>query len=79
MSGCELRLESLAPYPQGVELQPLVEKLAAFPKPEAWSIYLRRALLRLPPADVRLLERELRPVAETPSKALSSYEVSRRR
>lgn len=55
LSGCALRLESLVPYPQGMELQPLVEKLAAFPKPEAWSIYLRRALLRLPSADARLL------------------------
>jgi hypothetical protein len=52
-SGCALSVQSLVPYPQGVELQPLVEKLAAFPKPDVWSIYLRRALLRLPPADAR--------------------------
>ena len=73
-SGCELSVQSLAPYPQGVELQPLVAKLAAFPNPDTWSIYLRRALLRLPPTDARLLDRELRPLATTRAAALATYQ-----
>lgn len=73
-SECALSVRSLAPYPHGVELQPLVEKLAAFPKPDAWSIYLRRALLRLPPADARLLDRELRPLATSWAAALATYQ-----
>lgn len=73
-SGCPLSVDGLAPYPQGVELQPLVRDLAAFPKPEAWSIYLRRALLRLPPTDARLLDRALAPLLTSREAALESYE-----
>lgn len=59
VSGCDLSIDGVVPYPGGVELQPLVERLSAFPKPEAWSIYLRRALLTLPPADAKLLAEAL--------------------
>ncbi len=52
-------IDGLVPYPGGVELQPLVADLAAFPKPESWSIYLRRALLGLPAPDAKLLLRRL--------------------
>ncbi len=72
-SGCSLQVEDLVPHPGGVPLQPLVEKLEAFPKPEAWSIYLRRTLRRLPPADARLLDRELRPLVTSRQAALPSY------
>ncbi|MGY0002498.1 hypothetical protein [Micromonospora sp. I033] len=33
VSGCDLRIDSLVPYPGRLELQPLVKQLAAFPKP----------------------------------------------
>lgn len=72
-SGCTLSVDSLVPYPGGVELQPLVAKLAAFPRPDAWSIYLRRSLLRLPDGDARLLDRELRPVSTSREAALPTY------
>ncbi|GHJ54475.1 hypothetical protein Nm8I071_37820 [Nonomuraea sp. TT08I-71] len=55
VSGCDLEIDGLMPYPGGLELQPLVARLDAFPKPEAWSIYLCRALLRLSDADADLL------------------------
>lgn len=73
VSGCDLRVDGLAPYPNGLELQPLVERLAAFPKPQAWSIYLRRALLRLPEPDAAILRGGLAPQLTTHAAALGSY------
>lgn len=72
-SGCQLRLDGVVPYPGGLELQPLVGQLEAFPKPHAWSIYLRRALLRLPAADCRTLDRGLRPLLVEPKQAIPTY------
>lgn len=77
VSGCGLSIDGVVPYPGGVELQPLVGRLAAFPKPEAWSIYLRRALLTLPPADAQLLETKLRPLLIPRSQALPGYPAPR--
>jgi hypothetical protein len=57
--GCDLLVESLVPWGAGVELQPLVERLDAFPDPKAWSIRLRRPLLRLPAQDAALLRSRL--------------------
>jgi hypothetical protein len=45
--GCSIAVESLAPWGTGVELQPLVAKLSAFPDPQTWNMQLRRPLLRL--------------------------------
>jgi hypothetical protein len=74
-SQCRLRITGLVPYPGGVEVAPLVPRLTAFPKPDAWSIYLRRALLRLPPADITLLAAELRAQLQPRRQALPSYPV----
>lgn len=76
VSGCDLSIEGIVPYPGGVELQPLVERLTAFPKPAAWSIYLRRALLTLPPTDAKLLDEVLRPRLVPREQALASYRSS---
>ncbi|WP_036323531.1 hypothetical protein [Microbispora sp. ATCC PTA-5024] len=54
-TGCNLRVDQLVPWGSGVELQPLVARLDAFPNPAAWSIMLRRALLRLSAKDAALL------------------------
>ncbi|MCX5267445.1 hypothetical protein [Streptomyces sp. NBC_00199] len=54
-SGCELDVRTLTPYLTGVELAPLVERLAAFPAKSSWSIRLRRPLLELPVEDAELL------------------------
>lgn len=51
---------------------------SAFPKPHAWSIYLRRALLALPAPDVELLDRLLKPLLVTRAEALASYSTPRR-
>lgn len=73
VSGCGLQIDGLVPHPGGLELQPLVEQLSAFPKPHAWSVYLRRALLRLPAQDADLLDRLLQPLLTTRAQALATY------
>src|SRR4051794_4998457 len=76
-SGCELEIDGLVRYPGGVELQPLVANLDAFPKPEAWSIYLRRALLGLSESDADLLLYRLRPLVTDRKSALPTYPAAR--
>jgi hypothetical protein len=73
VSGCRLSVDGLVPYPGGLELGPVVGQLGAFPKPAAWSVYLRRALLRLSTTDVQLLTRELRPLLRAHKDALATY------
>jgi len=70
----ELRIESLAPLREGVELAPLVTRLReTFPDADTWMVRMRRALVPLAPADARLLERELGRVVPPYLEALSSY------
>lgn len=76
-SVCELRVEGVVPYPGGLELQPLVERLDAFPKPHAWSIYLRRPLVRLSDADCAILDQGLTPMLAPPDQALPTYPPKR--
>ncbi|MGI5163390.1 hypothetical protein ACQEU3_03450 [Spirillospora sp. CA-253888] len=71
--GCDLRIDELAPFRTGVELQPLVERMAAFPNPKAWSVYLRRPLLHLPARDADLLRDELRPLSGARTDTLKGY------
>ncbi|MEU7822445.1 hypothetical protein [Catellatospora sp. NPDC049133] len=73
MSGCDLKLDDVVPYPGGLELQPLVSQMEAFPKPEVWSIYLRRALLRLSERDARLLDQQLVSLLASAARAVPSY------
>ncbi len=73
VSGCDLRIDGLVPYPGGLELQPLVAQLAAFPKPQTWSIYLRRALLTLPPQDAQRFDSLLTPLTVARTQALATY------
>jgi hypothetical protein len=71
--GCEIRVETLAPWRSGVDLAAFVEQLEAFPNPKAWSIYLRRPLLRLPPADARLLDHRLKPLVGSLNDNIQGY------
>lgn len=73
VSGCDLGIDGLVPYPGGLELQPLVARLDAFPNPHVWSIYLRRALLRLTEADADLLRDRIGPHLAPRADALASY------
>ncbi|MCC2265542.1 MULTISPECIES: hypothetical protein [Streptomyces] len=72
-SGCALRVEGLAPVRDGVVLADLVPRLEVFPEERSWSIRMRRASLPLPPADARLLTRELRPLLGPRSEHLADY------
>ena len=45
----------------------------AFPKPDAWSTYLRRALLRLTDADAALLAKKLQPMLSAPKATVGTY------
>ena len=60
---CDLTVRRLTPLGQGVELAPLIPQLEAFPNKKAWSVWLRRPLLELPPGDAALLRRGLEPIA----------------
>lgn len=70
---CAIAVESLVPWGQGVELQPLVDRLAAFPNAKAWSIQLRRPLLRLPRGDAQLIGERLRTQAGDRREYLDGY------
>ncbi|MFI1191855.1 hypothetical protein ACH4T9_01035 [Micromonospora sp. NPDC020750] len=72
-SGCNLQISGVAAYPGGVELQPLVHLLGAFPKPESWSVYLRRPLVSLSEGDAALLDQELAPLLRDRSEVVSTY------
>lgn len=73
--GCGIDVDMLAPYLRGVELAPLLPRLAAFPdkRAGAWSIRLRRPLLALPTADADLLRGALAEVAVEPAAVVEEY------
>ncbi|MFD0904397.1 hypothetical protein [Actinomadura sediminis] len=71
--GCDLRIDRLAPWGGGVELRPLVERLAAFPDARSWSVRLRRPLLHLPEDDAALLRNALEPAAGPVERHLPAY------
>lgn len=73
LSGCRLAIGGVVPYPNGVELQPLVSRLSAFPNPHAWSVYLRRPLVTLSDADVMILDSQVAPLTKPREDALQSY------
>lgn len=71
--GCDLLIEHLAPFGEGVVMAELVDELRLFPKPAAWSAVLRRSLVPLERQDAELLRRRLRNCAIEPSTALAGY------
>ncbi|MEV1001819.1 hypothetical protein [Nonomuraea sp. NPDC050202] len=73
VTGCEIRLEVLAAWGTGVELHTLVDELSVFPNPAAWSIMLRRPLLRLPEEDTLRIWEKLEPLAGNPTDNLVGY------
>jgi len=70
---CSLEITGLAPVLSGVELAPLVECLDAFPNKQAWSVWLRRPLLRLTEADADLVRPLVKAIVTQPSEALQGY------
>jgi hypothetical protein len=71
--GCDLTIHELTGYLTGVELAPLVARMAAFPDSKTWSIRLRRPLLEVTDADAILLRRELGETAGAPGELVDEY------
>lgn len=71
--GCDIRVESLAKSGSGIELSAFVDRLDAFPNSKAWSIYLRRPLLRLSKKDAHLLRDQLRPLVGALADNIQGY------
>ncbi|MGW5365996.1 hypothetical protein [Actinopolymorpha pittospori] len=61
--GCRLDVHSLVPYLGGIEVAPLVPHLDAFPRKDAWSIWLRRPLVSVTREDATLIRDDLAHVA----------------
>jgi hypothetical protein len=70
---CDLEIRSLAPLGKGLELAPLVPRLRAFPRPQSWSVMMRRPLLALPAPDAKLIDSLLRKVAGAPEGGRQTY------
>lgn len=68
-----VRIEALAPLGNGVNVADTVEKMTSFPKPESWSVYLRRSLYSLTEHDATLLDRKLRKYAGQHHEHLDGY------
>ena len=73
--GCDLKVERVTPYRTGVEVTPLVPELEIFPdtRPGAWTVRIRRPLLRLGGADTELLTRRLEAVVGDPAELVPEY------
>ena len=70
---CDIDIKGLAPVFTGVELAPLITQLRSFPNKRAWSIWLRRPLLRLTEADADLLRPLLNDVTTRPQDVVQGY------
>lgn len=71
--GCGIEIRSLAPVREGVELAPLVPRLAAFPEGNGWGVRLRRPLLELPATDAALIRDQLAQASYEPGEVLRDY------
>lgn len=75
--GCALTLERIVALGEGVELAPLVPRLAAFPDPSSWSARMRRPLVPLDDRDLALIRSHLARIApQDRHDAVASYLVA---
>lgn len=68
-----IEVEALAPARTGVNVADLVPRMTSFPKPETWSVYLRRSAYPLTPHDAELIDRHLAAMAGSVEENLDSY------
>lgn len=62
--GCDIRVASLAPFGQGIELSPVVGRLQTFEGAgKGWAMRLRRPLVQITDADAAFIRAELQDVA----------------
>lgn len=57
---CDLDLKVAFPERKGVPVNPLVSRLAIFPRKDAWAYYLKAGLLAVDSHDVRILSSAIR-------------------
>lgn len=72
-SGCSLRIMSLAPYREGVEIAPLAGDLDVLVGKTHWGMLLRRPLVRLNEADAALLGSKLAVWGSSIDDAIATY------
>lgn len=58
-----IAIKSLAPVGDGINLADEVARMTSFPKPDSWSVYLRRSLFQITEKDAQRFDRLLRPYA----------------
>jgi hypothetical protein len=71
--GCEIKVTSLAPRGLGVELASLVGALRVFPDKASWSAWMRRTLLPLVEADVKVIRPRLAGVKAPTPEIVATY------
>lgn len=72
-SGCEIKVETLAPYSRGSEVGPLAPQIQALRGQKHWGWLLRKPLVLLDESDVTLLKRELEGHLRPLDESLESY------
>jgi len=72
-SGCDIRIETLAPYSTGPELGPLAPQIHALHGEKNWGWLLRKPLVPLDESDVILLKHELKNHLRTLDESLLTY------
>lgn len=71
--GCRLRITQLARFRDGVELAPLVPRLATFPNPRGWRTRMRQTLVPLHDRDIPILEELLLPLLQPRAAVVGEY------
>lgn len=56
-----MQIASLAPLDEGIDFAALIPELTSFPKPERWSVYLRRSSMPITKRDADRLDKLLAP------------------
>lgn len=72
-SGCQIKLETLAPYSTGAEIGPLAPQLHALRGQKNWGMLLRKPLVPIDDSDVILLKRELQGHLRALDESLLTY------
>jgi hypothetical protein len=78
-SGCTLDIQGVAPLRDGIELQPLVPQLHAFPNERTWNMRLRQSPVPLDEHDAALLKRRLNPLLAPLNRYMDAYSKAGRR
>lgn len=68
-----VELQCLAPVGEGIDLASEVNRMSSFPKPEAWSVYLRRSLFQITEHDARRFDKLLSRYQAAPRTLLAGY------